>query len=92
MLYIGRLSIFTNRYISSTVKKNPCTPPLIAWESVCFLRSTLDHIKIGYSMANNAPIGPKSNINAATGPDNPVVCTLIFHFVVKRKTTPVFIE
>ena len=43
-------------------------------------------------MPNNAPIGPKSKINAATGPLKPVVCTLIFHFVVNTKTTPVLME
>ena len=39
-----------------------------------------------------APIGPNSKINAATGPERPVVWTLIFHFVVIKHTTPVLIE
>lgn len=43
-------------------------------------------------MANSAPTGPSNSINAALGPDNPVVCMLIFHFVVIMHTTPVFTE
>ena len=46
----------------------------------------------GYKTPIRAPKGPNNNINAALGPDNPVVWTLIFHFAVIKSTTPVFTE
>lgn len=64
----------------------------MACAKVCFLRSTLDQIISGYKIPNNAPNEPKSNINAAFGPDNAVVWTLIFHFEVINNTTPVLTE
>ena len=62
-----------NRNISKAVKIKPKIPPAIAWAIVCFFKVTLDHMRIGYSKANNAPIGPKRIINAQTGPHKPVV-------------------
>ena len=49
-----------------------------------------DHMINGYNIPIKAPTGPKRSISAAFGPDKPVVCTLIFHFVVIIRTTPVF--
>ena len=47
---------------------------------------------IGYNNPNIAPMDPKRIIKAHTGPDNPVVWMLIFHFLVINITINVFIE
>lgn len=77
--------------ISTAVKINPNIPPHIACDIVCFFNATLAHIMRGYNKPNIAPIGPKRIIRAQTGPDNPVVWMLIFHFLVISITINVFI-